>query len=75
MEPYPVVRLRFSNAATFGPVILLAISCWGEFLKFSRPEPTVDFIRKQIGAVTSLEVTQTTRCPDIFDLEINIKIW
>lgn len=66
---YPVIRLRFANAAAFRPVILLAVRGGSQLLKLCCPEPAIDFIRKKIGSVAALEVAETARCPNVFNLE------
>lgn len=37
-------------------------------MQFSGPEPTVDFVRKEIRSVAAFEVTEATRSPDVLYL-------
>lgn len=69
LNTYPVVRLRFADAAALGPVVLLAVGGRRQLLQLSGPEPAVDLVRQQVWAVAALEVTQTARGPNVFHLE------
>lgn len=58
-ETYSIVRLRFSDATAFRPIILLTISGRSQFLQLGGPEPSIDLIGQQVRTIAALEVTQT----------------
>lgn len=56
---FTVVRLRFADAAVFGPVVLRALVGGCQFLELGSPEPSVDIEWLQVRAFASLEVAET----------------
>ena len=65
LDQLAVVRLRLTDAATLGPVVLVAHGRRGELLQLGRPEPTVNVRGLQIGTVAALEVAQPSAGPDV----------
>ena len=51
-----------------GPVLESSSICGIEPSLISRPEPSIDWLGEEIGAVTAVKVTQASRGPDIFDV-------
>ena len=51
-----------------GPVLESSSICGIEPSLISRPEPSIDWLGEEIGAVTAIKVTQASRGPDIFDV-------
>lgn len=65
---FTVVWLRDAQAATLGPIVLQTVGGWRQFLQLGGPEPAVDSGWQQVGTIATLEVTDATARPDVFDL-------
>lgn len=63
-----IVRLRFVNAASFRPIILISLNCRSQFFQSGSPEPSVNINRNQIRSVTPFEVTFSSGSPNVFHL-------
>lgn len=69
-----VVRLGFADAAALGPIVLVALGGRGEFLQHGGPEPAVHVQGLKVGTVAALEVAQSARRPNVFDLSQGVLI-
>lgn len=66
---FAVVGLRNADAAILRPIVLATIGGGCQLLQLSGPEPSVDRDRLQVGAIASLEVTESAAGPDVLLLQ------
>jgi hypothetical protein len=66
---FSIVWLGYFEMTCIGPGLVAPSGCigWGYFLVGSCPEPAIDTCRLQIGAVTTFEVANSTRGPNIIN--------
>lgn len=65
LSSFSVIRLSSSSTAGCRPVAAVALACWSNFSTGSTPKPSIDVGGLKVWTVASVEVTFTTRCPDV----------
>jgi len=70
---FSVVRLRSRGAETSsaGPVMEGGTIGWTETSLVGRPEPPVDVLWEEVGAVATIKVTETTGGPEVRNVAID----
>lgn len=69
---FPVIWLCLPKPSCVAPVTRITLSGWSNFRTRTRPKPTVYISRYQIGTVTSVKVTFSSRRPNVSYISFKI---